>query len=86
MLTNRGVLLAFLASAAFSMKAIFVKLAYHYGVDAVLLLALRMSFSLPVLIVAAWWSGRASATALSRKDAGLLLFLGVVGYYLSSIL
>ncbi|HVJ40790.1 MAG TPA: DMT family transporter [Dongiaceae bacterium] len=83
---NRGVLLAFVASAAFSMKAVFVKLAYRYGVDAVLLLALRMAFSLPVLVVAAWWSGRAAATPLTRKDAGLLLFLGVVGYYLSSIL
>jgi drug/metabolite transporter (DMT)-like permease len=86
MLANRGVLLAFLASAAFSMKAVFVKLAYLYGVDAVLLLALRMGFSLPVLIAAAWWSGRASAAPLTRKDAGLLLFLGVVGYYFSSIL
>jgi drug/metabolite transporter (DMT)-like permease len=86
MTINRGVLLAFLASAAFSMKAIFVKLAYLYGVDAVLLLALRMGFSLPVLVAAAWWSGRASAVALTRKDAGLLLFLGVVGYYFSSIL
>jgi drug/metabolite transporter (DMT)-like permease len=86
MTINRGVLLAFLASAAFSMKAIFVKLAYLYGVDAVLLLALRMGFSLPVLVAAAWWSGRASAVALTCKDAGLLLFLGVVGYYFSSIL
>jgi len=83
---NQGVLLAFLASAAFSMKAVFVKLAYRYGVDAVLLLALRMAFSLPVLAAAAWWSGRVAATPLTRKDAGLLLFLGTVGYYLSSIL
>ena len=58
MLANRGILLAFLASAAFSMKAIFVKLAYLYGVDAVLLLALRMAFSLPALLLTAWWSGR----------------------------
>lgn len=86
MFVNRGVSLAFLASAAFSMKAIFVKLAYRYGVDAVLLLALRMTFSLPVLTIAAWWSGRAATAALTRKDAGLLLFLGVIGYYLSSIL
>ena len=68
MLANRGVLLAFLASAAFSMKAVFVKLAYRYGVDAVLLLALRMAFSLPVLIAAAWWSGRSSAVPLTRKE------------------
>ncbi|TXH35211.1 MAG: DMT family transporter [Rhodospirillaceae bacterium] len=86
MMINRGVLLAFLASAAFSMKAIFVKLAYLYGVDAVTLLALRMAFALPVLMAAAWWSGRAAPTRLTRKDWLSLLFLGIVGYYLSSIL
>jgi drug/metabolite transporter (DMT)-like permease len=41
---------------------------------------------LPVLLAAAWWSGRVAATPLSRKDTWLLLFLGVVGYYFSSIL
>jgi drug/metabolite transporter (DMT)-like permease len=86
MLANRGVLLAFLASAAFSMKAIFVKLAYLYGVDAVLLLALRMAFSLPCLLAAAWWSGRGGAAPVSRRDWGVILFLGFVGYYLSSLL
>jgi drug/metabolite transporter (DMT)-like permease len=86
MLANSGVLLAFLASAAFSMKAIFVKLAYQYGVDAVLLLALRMAFSLPVLLAAAWWSGRQSETRLTLRDWGNVVFLGFVGYYLSSLL
>lgn len=86
MLAHRGVWLAFIASAAFSMKAIFVKLAYQYGVDAVLLLALRMSFSLPVLLAAAWWSGRRSAAPLSGKDWRAIVFLGFVGYYLSSLL
>ncbi|WP_374652522.1 DMT family transporter [Dongia sp.] len=83
---NRGVLLAFLASAAFSMKAIFVKLAYLHGVDAVLLLALRMAFSLPALLAAAWWSGRNSEMRLSPRDWGNIVFLGFVGYYLSSLL
>ncbi len=86
MRANRGVLLAFLASAAFSMKAIFVKLAYLYGVDAVLLLALRMAFSLPVLLAAAWWSARQSEVRLSARDWLSILFLGFVGYYLSSLL
>jgi drug/metabolite transporter (DMT)-like permease len=86
MLANRGVLLAFLASAAFSMKAIFVKLAYLYGVDAVLLLALRMAFSLPALLAAAWWSGRNSEIRLTPRDWGSIIFLGFVGYYLSSLL
>ncbi|WP_303978350.1 DMT family transporter [Dongia mobilis] len=86
MLANRGILLAFLASAAFSMKAIFVKLAYIHGVDAVLLLALRMAFSLPALLVAAWWSGRNSELALTPRDWRNIILLGFVGYYLSSLL
>ena len=86
MLANRGVWLALLASAAFSMKAIFVKLAYLHGVDAVLLLALRMAFSLPVLLAAAWWSGRNAELVLTAKDWRMILFLGFIGYYLSSLL
>lgn len=86
MLTHRGVWLAVIASAAFSMKAIFVKLAYQYGVDAVLLLAMRMAFSLPVLLAAAWWSGRGAVARISWQDWRAILFLGFVGYYLSSLL
>lgn len=86
MFANRGVLMAIFASAAFSMKAVFVKLAYLYGVDAVLLLALRMAFSLPFFLVAAWWSGRGSAAPISRHDWLGIIFLGFLGYYLSSLL
>lgn len=86
MFVHRGVWLAFFASAAFSMKAIFVKLAYQYGVDAVLLLALRMAFSLPVLLVSAWWSGRNAELVLTARDWRIIIFLGFVGYYLSSLL
>ena len=39
-----GLLLALLAAFGFSLKAIFIKLAYPYGVDAITLLALRMGF------------------------------------------
>ena len=49
---SAGALLAFTAAAFFSLKAIFVKLAYIYGVDAVTLLALRMIMCLPVLLIA----------------------------------
>ena len=45
-----GAGLALIAALGFSLKAIFVKLAYPYGVDAITLLALRMGFSLPVFL------------------------------------
>ena len=43
-----GLLLAAFGSIAFSGKAIIVKLAYRYGVDAVTLIMYRMLFALPL--------------------------------------
>jgi drug/metabolite transporter (DMT)-like permease len=83
---SAGAVLAFSAAAFFSMKAIFVKLAYLYGVDAVTLLALRMLFALPVLLIAAFWSARRHAHRMTRKDWFAVIFLGFAGYYLSSLL
>jgi len=80
-----GAALALLAAFGFSLKAIFVKLAYPYGVDAITLLALRMGFSLPVFL----WIGLAEQRAgasLSRADWGRLFLLGCCSYYGASIL
>lgn len=81
-----GVALAVLAAFGFSFKAIFVKLAYAAApVDAITLLTLRMSFSLPIALGVAWWIGR-DAPPLARVDWGMLVMLGLLGYYGSSIL
>ncbi|WP_227505323.1 DMT family transporter [Klebsiella aerogenes] len=81
-----GVVLAVMAAFGFSFKAIFVKLAYQAApVDPVTLLMLRMSMALPFIILAAVPALR-RGSALSRKDYALLLMLGVVGYYGSSML
>ncbi len=80
-----GAWLALIAALGFSLKAIFVKLAYPYGVDAITLLALRMGFSLPVFL----WVGLAqqkAGAALSRGDWLRLVVLGCLGYYGASIL
>lgn len=80
-----GAGLALLAAFGFSMKAIFVKLAYPYGVDAITLLALRMGFALPVFL----WvglAGQKAGASLSRGDWGKLFLLGCCGYYGASIL
>ncbi|MBC7682069.1 MAG: EamA/RhaT family transporter, partial [Ferruginibacter sp.] len=53
-----GLLLALVGSIAFSGKAIIVKLAYRYGVDAVTLIMYRMLFALPIFVSMAWWSSR----------------------------
>ena len=78
-------LLAVVGSIAFSGKAIIVKLAYRYGVDAVTLIMLRMLFALPFFALMAWWASRGKAP-LTRRDWLGVLGLGVTGYYLASFL
>jgi drug/metabolite transporter (DMT)-like permease len=80
-----GAGLALVAALGFSLKAIFVKLAYPYGVDAITLLALRMGFALPVFL----WvglAGQRAGTSLTREDWLKLFILGCLGYYGASIL
>jgi drug/metabolite transporter (DMT)-like permease len=81
-----GVALAILAALGFSAKAIFVKLAYAAApVEAVTLLALRMTFSLPVFL----WVGLRESRGvqpLSRRDWLAVVVLGLLGYYGASIL
>ncbi len=82
-----GVIFALLAAVGFSAKAIFVKLAYlDAPVDAVTLLALRMAFSVPFFIGVALWSRATHAAPISRHDTLLVVGLGLIGYYLSSLL
>lgn len=80
-----GLTLAIIGSVLFSAKAVIVKLAYRYGVDAATLLALRMAFSLPFFIVALAWSSH-GAQPLLRTDHMRLIFIGLLGYYAASYL
>ena len=80
-----GLALATLGAIAFSGKAIIVKVAYRYGVDAVTLIMLRMLFALPVFAFMALRAGR-GRPALTRRDWMGVVGLGFSGYYLASIL
>ncbi len=81
-----GILLATGAALGFSVKAIFVKLAYAYHVDAITMLMFRMMFALPFFVVIAWMEERKAHKRISRKDFISITLLGLVGYYLSSLL
>jgi drug/metabolite transporter (DMT)-like permease len=83
-----GPLYAVAGVLGFSFKAILIKLAYAWApVDPVTLLTLRMLYSAPFFVAIAWWSGRArGAEPIAARDWRLLLALGFVGYYLSSLL
>ena len=79
-----GVVLAVLGVILFSAKAIMVKLAYHYEIDSVSLLLLRMLFSLPVYVVIAFVTRKQTNQSIKKTDYLWLFFFGFVGYYLAS--
>ena len=84
-----GLLLAAGGSIAFSGKAIIVKLAYRYGVDAVTLIMYRMLFALPLFLAMTWWAtyrSRQPVQPLTRRDWMGIAGLGFSGYYLASFL
>jgi drug/metabolite transporter (DMT)-like permease len=80
-----GLALATAGSIAFSGKAIIVKLAYRYGVDAVTLIMYRMLFALPLFLCLAAWAGRGQPK-LTGRDWRIVAGLGFSGYYLASFL
>jgi len=80
-----GAMIVAIAAIAFSGKAIIIKLAYRYGVDAVTLLALRMTFAAPLFLALAWWNNaRERREPLARADLRSIAILGFIGYYLAS--
>ncbi len=78
-----GAVMAIAGVVCFSLRPIFIKLAYGIVVDPVTLLALRMAFSLPFFLPAAAASGR-RAVPVSPRDAWAIVFLGFIGYYFAS--
>jgi drug/metabolite transporter (DMT)-like permease len=84
-----GYSLVLLGALGFSAKAIIIKLAYaaNGGVDAITLMALRMLFALPFfLLVAIWHNKKSPALPLDKKQWGVVIVLGLMGYYIASYL
>jgi drug/metabolite transporter (DMT)-like permease len=80
-----GLAIAIVGAILFSTKAIVAKLLYRYQIDAVTLIAFRMIFSLPFFAAIALWKAR-TQPALTGRERGQIVFLGLIGYYLSSFL
>ena len=81
-------IIVLLGAIFFSTKAIFVKLAYQYGIDSVSLLTLRMGFSFPLFLAIGFWSGRKKSNQdykMTSKDWRSTIFLGLLGYYIASL-
>lgn len=82
-----GFMLTFCGAILFSTKAIIVKLAFrHTAMDGLTLLAMRMLFSLPFYIVAAWIAAHQNnKKSLTGRQWTYIILLGLFGYYLSSL-
>jgi drug/metabolite transporter (DMT)-like permease len=80
-----GIFLGILGVVLFSSKAVMVKLAYKYNVDAITILLLRMLFSFPFYLVIAYiYRNEHQGVKIRKKEYGYLIFFGLVGYYLAS--
>ncbi|MCW8934817.1 MAG: DMT family transporter [Gammaproteobacteria bacterium] len=81
-----GFLLAILGTALFSLKSIFIKLAYLEGLNADSVLMLRMAISLPIyLLILIWLIRRSDSLPVCLgENIGKIIFLGFIGYFLSS--
>jgi drug/metabolite transporter (DMT)-like permease len=81
-----GLSCAVLGALGFSLKAIFVKAAYRYGVDPETLLALSMLYALPLLLLLGARVAGTAAIAITAADWRALVLLGFLGYFASSYL
>jgi len=83
-----GSVFILLGAIGFSSKSILIKLAYSDAVqiDAITLMTLRMMLSLPFFLLVAFWGRKTENAGRHIKDWLAIILLGVMGYYLASLL
>lgn len=84
-----GILFIIIASLGFASKGIFIKLSYQISgnIDAITVMAVRMLIALPFFLATAIFLQRKpDQTPLQGRDYLHILYLGFMGYYLSSLL
>ncbi|WP_299592166.1 DMT family transporter [uncultured Microbulbifer sp.] len=86
-IASSGFLLALGAAALFSIKAIFIKLAYRYGVEVETFILLRMALALPFYIaILVLLCSRGQWQPVSGRNLLITIVLGLCSYYLASFL
>jgi drug/metabolite transporter (DMT)-like permease len=87
-----GVVLGLLAAILYSLKAVFVKLAYLPSgevteqVPPITLMMLRLGFSFPVYLAILLWVWRRTEQKPTYKQIGMAMMIGVMAYYLCALL
>ncbi|WP_020571367.1 DMT family transporter [Neolewinella persica] len=82
-----GLFLTLAGAVLFSCKAIVIKLSYQdYEVESIVLLGLRMAFSLPFFLGIGYYKRARTGEqqAMEAKDVLLIMTIGIMGYYLAS--
>lgn len=80
-----GFFLAVVGTALFSLKSIFIKLAYAEGLDTDAVLMLRMAIALPIYLAILAYLFNTQETPKNLNSKWIkITFLGFIGYYLSS--
>ena len=84
---SSGFMLAALGTLLFSLKSIFIKFIYWEGLDADVVLVLRMALSLPIYLAILIWilRGKPRPLALNSATISKVFALGFLGYYLASL-
>ncbi len=80
-----GVWMVLIGAIFSSSKAVIIKLAYEFHINAVSLLTLRMIISLPVFLVLGIWALKRKPMKLRVSDWGQLFVVGLLGYYLAAL-
>jgi len=80
-----GIVFALAGTIAFAFRPVLIKLGYEaHPVSATTLLFLRMTLALPFFLAMAWWFR--DAEPIARRDRLGIVGLGLLGYYLASLL
>ena len=80
-----GLFLAIIGTGLFSLKSIFIKLAYAEGLNTDSVLMLRMAIALPIYLGVLFWLANNQNVPDNLSSKWLkIAFLGFIGYYLSS--
>ena len=74
-----GYFLILLATLGFSFKAVLVKIAYGYGVDAMTLMLMRIFISMPFFLLTLYIMEGKRALQVTPSDMALFAFMGIVG-------
>ena len=74
-----GYFLVLLATLGFSFKAVLVKIAYRYGVDAMTLMLMRIFISMPFFLATLYIMEGKRALKVAPADLAIFAFMGIGG-------